>query len=117
MICVVSRPVSEFEAVKITGNLPVMLDVGVQRNVPVVRLLPVETVALWPLGSAFMFAVSDWMLAPSGSFAVTVTVSCWPGVAVTVAGATTTGGRFVFETLMVVVDVSALAFAAMKRTV
>jgi hypothetical protein len=61
-------------------------------------------------------AVSELMFEPSGSLAVTLTESGLPSATVAVAGATTTGGAFVFVTVTTVVSRPVSELEAMKMT-
>ena len=61
-------------------------------------------------------AVSEVMLWPSGSEALTTIVSRCPEVAIAVAGATTIGARSVLATVIAVVAEAERAFEAVKVT-
>ena len=97
---VLADPDSAFIAVNVTEWGPSSPDPGVHVSVPAV--FPGPGAKLAPAGSPV--AMSDVIDSPSGSLAVTVTVSRFPAGAETLAGALTTGAR---STLVTVITVDA----------
>ena len=110
---VVADPASEFVAVNVTKYGPgAASKPGVQLSVPAVLEAFGTNVA--PGGSPL--AESARMVWPSGSEAVTPSVSGWPSVAPALAGATTTGGRSTLVTVMDVRLLLASRFVAVNVT-
>ena len=115
---VVAEPLSALPAVNVTGyGAPAASPVrGVQVSVPEVLEASVTNDAWFPGGSADRSAASPEIGSPSGSDAVTVTVTVLPSSIGTVAGAVTTGARSTFATAIEVVAVPENAFAAVNAT-
>ena len=72
--------------------------------------------ALWPAGKLARLADSDVIALPSASDAVTFTASAPFSLTVAVDGATTTGARSPFVTVMTVVAEPVRAFVAVNVT-
>ena len=113
VIVVVAEPESALLAVKVTTYVPASLKPGVQLSVPLV--LPAPGVKVAPAGSPV--ALSEAIASPSGSAAVTSTVSGAPSAPETVAGAVTTGARSVSPIVISVLEAPESALAAVKVTV
>jgi hypothetical protein len=87
---------------------------GVQLSVPAVFEAFAANVA--PAVMAVPVAVSEVIASPSGSEAVTLTVSSAPSAPVAVAGAVTTGARSTLVTVIAVVPEPERAFDAVNVT-
>ena len=89
---------------------------GVQVRVPEVFPAPVVNTALFPAGNPVRFAVRELIASPSGSDAVTDTVTCVPTDALAVAGALTAGARSTLVTVIAVVAEPESALLAVNVT-
>jgi hypothetical protein len=112
VIAVVAEPERPLTAVNVTESEPAAA--GVQVKVP--EVFDALTVNVPPAVIADPDAVSEVIVPPSGSAAVTVNVRSCPIVPVTADGAVTTGGRSMWITVMLVVAVPDRAFDAVNVT-
>ena len=110
---VAAEPDRAFEAVNVSVNVPVTA--GVQLNVP--DVFPAPAVNVLPVVAGLLASVNDVIAWPSGSAAVTVTVSGLPETPEAVAGAVTTGARSPLVTVSVVAAEPKSAFVAVNVSV
>jgi len=99
---VAADPDSAFEAVNVSVNVPVIE--GVQLKVP--DVFPAPAVNVLPVVAGLLASVNEVIAFPSGSTAVTVTVTGLPVVPEARPGAVTVGAR---STLFTVIAVDAVA--------
>jgi hypothetical protein len=110
---VAAEPDRAFDAVNVSVNVPVTP--GVQLNVP--DVFPAPAVNVLPVVAGVLTSVRDVIAWPSGSVAVTVTVSGLPDTPEAVDGAVTTGARSTLFTVTVVAAEPESVFVAVTVTV
>src|SRR2546426_55979 len=119
MIEVVAEPESPFPAVNVTtyGVARAVPIAGVQVRTPEALPAPGVNAAFEPAGSPERLAVSEAMAWPSGSDAVTATVTALFSRTVLVAVAVTTGARSVLATVIAALLAPVSPLAAEKVAV